>query len=165
MANIMSTIEEDREIVSVLFDMIKHTELYSLKNTLLTQPIVEQIEAGKRFVIGQLIMLTTRAVDDSIITSTAGVISGVKMYGNANGRNITYKVRLILGKMDSKNDITNVVELIGDEADEKIDTAIPVNVIDYVKTNMLNDNTLTLKESLEISHIFYLENTGFKSLF
>jgi len=168
-SDILKTVEEVREVESVLYDMIHGSDLYAQKDLVLTLEVVTQIKESKRFVVGQIIMLVTRSMDGIILSSAPCIVTKAIKYTFKDTPKVEYACVLLLGKLNSSDDVSAPFIISGDLPEEKVSTVIPSNIIGFIK-HMVDEtstikNTIALKEKLEIPHFFCLENEKFKSLY
>lgn len=164
--SIVTPIRETRNIASVLSDMILGSDLSVYKSTILREEVLEDIRLSKRFVIGQLVMITTVNSVGAKVTSTPAIVTGVEGYQSLLSSDVKYKVKLLLGALTNSTGISNEVYIDSTNVETKVITTIPAATITYLQESLLAlEDIQTFKEVLNIPHVFYMDIIQFKSMF
>jgi len=155
-------IRETREVESVLYDMVYKTHMAPVQDKIFTPEVVQSIKDGKRLVVGQLVILITKDANGTVLTKAPCIVRDVLNY---NTDTPGYAVKILLGSLNSKDDITKELDYVS-FSDEYFDTNIEQAIKDYITKSVLaTKDTLAFKKSIGISHIFVLENSKYTSLF
>jgi hypothetical protein len=163
----LKTVEEVRRIPSVVYDMFNNDKLRPQIRQAMAEALLQEIRDGKRFVIGQVVLLVTKDAGGTNINSIPAIITGVDGY-TGNAVDVTYEFKILIGKLDTSDDFTTVKTKMVTE-DEKFDVTVPTNIITALKTGMFGEADVTaLKLKLGVPHIFRLEalqSNNLKSIF
>lgn len=164
MIDILKGVKETRKIASVLYDLLLGIEGADI-NTVLTEAMVEEVNAGTRLVVGQAILLVTRDGAGAVLTSIPAIVTNVERFTNPSANDVVYYVKTLLGKLDSQDDISLPIIITGETLAEKVETVIEKPIIDFIKANTIGESTAEFKILLGVPHIFYKDTVKFNSFF